>query len=48
MHCTSALAIEEGNIFEIQNRAAVVPTSKVKLGGRCRHDFRHVPVLLKS
>ena len=32
MHCTSALAIEEGNHFESQNGVVVVYTSKVELG----------------
>ena len=48
MHCTSALATEEGNGFESQNVVAVVQTSKVKLGGHCTCDFRHVLVFSKS
>lgn len=48
MHCTSALATEEKNVFESQNGVAVVQTSKIKLGGHCICNFRHIPVLLKT
>lgn len=48
MHYTSALATEEGNSFESQNGVAMAQTSKVRLRGYCRHEFGHVPVLLKS
>ena len=43
----SVLVIKEKNAFESQNQV-VVQTSKVKLGGRCRCDFGHAPVLLKT
>ena len=48
MHCTSALAIEEGNAFENQNGVTVVQISEVKVGGHCKADFRHVLVLSKG
>ena len=48
VRCASTLATEEGNAFESQNGVAVVLTTKVKLGGYCEHDFRLIPVLLKT
>jgi len=48
MHCTSALAIEEGNHFESQNGVVVVYASNVELGDHCMCDFRHVLVSLNS
>ena len=38
----AALAIKERNAFESQNGIVMVQTSKAKLGGHYRCDFRHV------
>ena len=48
MHFVSALALVEGNAFESQNGVAVVQTSNVKIGGPCRSNFEHIPVLLRT
>ena len=40
--------LKKGMHPKVRNGEAVVQTSKVKLDGHCRHDFRHIPVVLKK
>ena len=37
-----------GNASQSQTGIAVVQTSKIKLGGHCKCDYGHVPILLKT